>query len=187
MRALLVPLIVALFVATTAAQDARPPVKSIRDVKIGMSREYVLAGLSERYTLTKFEDVEGAYLVRAKDHPDDGESATILFSQGRAHLVTIHLYPEVTGEAVRFAQRLFFLLYNGADPPSSPDNLDKAANRRYITVPIELQDIRTDKLEHLDIGLVVGQRHFSIHLTKLEGYPDSVELREYVQESEPAK
>jgi len=165
------------------AQDTAKPVKTVRDIEVGMERDKVLAGLSEGYALTKVDSrIEHSEVWVAKGkNPADSEVARLVFWEGKVDLVTIDLYPAQTGEAVRLAQRLFLMLYNRAEPPTSPSPVDKLANRRSLVVPIELQDVRGDQIEDMSIILAIGQRHFSIHITKSEGYPDRVELVEITE------
>jgi hypothetical protein len=181
---LLRPLLVLLVLAiVAAAQDAPKQITTIRDVEVGMERDRVLAGLSGNYTLTKQDlhiDNSEVWVAKGKN-PADLETARLVFWEGKVDLVTIDLYPAATGEAFRLAQRLFLMLYDRAEPPPSPNRIDKLANRRSIVVPIELQDIRSDQSEDLNIGLTLDKRHFSIHITKSEGSPDKVELVESIE------
>jgi hypothetical protein len=139
--------------------------------------------LSENYTLTKLDshiDKSEVWIAKGNSQADT-EAARLVFWEGKIDLVTIDLYPAQTGEAVRLAQRLFLMLYNRAEPPTSPTPVDKLANRRSIVVPIELQDVRGDQIEDMNIVLAIDKRHFSIHITKSEGYPDKVELLEITE------
>jgi hypothetical protein len=189
MRRLLLPLVAAMLITCASAQDTDKPVKTIRDVKIGMPRESVLTGLSDRYNLQKsnvrtgLPEFEQWYAVA--NMPKEDESGKITFQDGKAFVVDFSLYPPMTGEAVRFAQRLFTLLYSRADPPSSPNILEsKFYNSRYATVPIELRDDRGDKLETLHIGFTIGQQLFDIEISKLDGLPDSVEIHQSLVSAE---
>jgi hypothetical protein len=183
MRTLLLSVLAVILAASANAQDAAKAVRTIRDVTVGMSRETVLSGLSERFTLTQIDkqalDNFEVWYVLGKSSDDD-ETAKIAFEKEKVFGVSISLYTPMTGEAVRFAERLFRLLYDSADPPSSPGTLDKVSNRRHVLVPVELQDIRGDKMEDIDIEFKIGKQQFSVHVTKLEGYASRVEFKQNI-------
>jgi hypothetical protein len=119
------------FAQNAPAQDApEKAVRTIRDVQIGMSRDHVLAGLGDQYKCTRIDTgrIEGDqyWMVWPKDDPKsqpERESGAIRFWEGKASSIEIDLYPSMTGEAARFAERLFWLLYKRADPPASPNKL----------------------------------------------------------------
>jgi hypothetical protein len=122
------------------AQDApartspEKAVRDIRDVQIGMSHDHVLAGLGDKYDLERIDDPKSQaaqdgvefWMVWPKDDPKnplERESGAIRFWQGKATNIEIDLYPSMSGESARFAERLFWLIYNRADPPASPNRL----------------------------------------------------------------
>ena len=148
----------ALMAGSAFAQDApaqnapEKAVKTIRDVQIGMSRDHVLSGLSDLYECDRI-DTNPAYQIEGfsywgvypKYDPKvltKPESGTVVFQDGKVRHVNIGLYPAMTGEAPRFAERFFRLLYDRADPPASPSKLEKAYNARYATLPLPRESIR---------------------------------------------
>ena len=113
------------------AQNApEKAVRDIRDVQIGMSRDHVLAGLGDKYDLTRIDTAkiaeEETWMVWPKDDPKRAtrpEDGAIRFWEGKVLSVDISLYPSMSGEGSLFAERLFWLLYNRADLPAPPTTL----------------------------------------------------------------
>jgi hypothetical protein len=171
------------FAQDAPAQNApEKAVRDIRDVEPGMSRDHVLSGLSDQYDCTKMDTHEEGYewwYVQPKYDPKSSverESGRIWFSQGKVDNVSIDLYPSMTGEAPRFAGRLFRLLYDRADPPASPNKVQKLVNVRYATLPVELHNEQLDELEQLTLIFTVGGQRFSIIVWKQQGKPDFVDI-----------
>jgi hypothetical protein len=172
-----------------SAFGQNPPekaVKDIRDVQIGMSRDHVVSGLSGRYKCSKVgEPARGAEIwsVSPKDDPKrvgELESASILFVDGKARTVGISLHPTMTGEAAQFADRLFWLIYNKADLPiNARERSDTLLNKRYATLPVELQDTHDEKSQNLFIIFNLGGQTYSIGVRKRRGLPDEVNLMQH--------
>ena len=158
-------------------------VRDIRDVQIGMSRDHVLAGLSDQYECSRVvaSEAEGfeAWSVSPKYDPERSvqrEPASIMFLQGKTASIDILMYPSMTGESARFAERLFWLLYHKADPPGSPDYAQRLFDSRYVTLPVELRDVHHDEDEVLSIRFTLGGQEFSIMVQKQHGKPDRVDV-----------
>jgi hypothetical protein len=81
-------------------------------------------------------------------------------NQGKTLFLTISLYPGMTGDAVRLAERLYRLLEVEAEIPPAQTAADKIFHRRYALLPIDLQDFRGDKGEDMDIGFTIGGSNF---------------------------
>jgi len=186
----------ALMAGWAFGQDApaqNPPekaVRTIRDVQPGMSRDHVLSGLSELYEWSRI-DADPAYQTEGAGYwglyPKYDpkrltklESGTISFWEGKVRYVTIDLYPSMTGEAPRFAARLFRLLYDRADPPTSPTKLQKLVNVRYATLPVELHNERFDEVEELTVFFTVGGQDFRIRVKRRQGEPDRVDIEQQI-------
>ena len=112
------------------------PVRGIKDVKLGMSHDHVLAGLNDNYELTRIDDpkdqtaaaVGSEYWMvfpkSVKNSQDLDDGGAVRFLEGKVSVVEIELYtPRGTGESTRFAEQFFWLLYNRAEPPVPPDEL----------------------------------------------------------------
>jgi len=153
-----------------------------------MSRDHVLAGLGDKYDLTRIDDPKsdlaqygGEYwMIWPKSDAKsqvDRESGAVRFFQGKASSIEIETYSSITDESARFAEHLFWLLYSRADPSARPDKdaaLDsfyKDANARWITVPMQLRDSHGDKHEELEMLFALGGQHFSISIGKRPGQP----------------
>jgi hypothetical protein len=123
------------FAQDAPAQNApEKAVRDIRDVQLGMSRDHVLAGLGDKYNLTRIDDPKSQLAkdgdeywgIDPKHDPEsqlEREAGAIRFWQGRAASVKIGLYSSRTGESTRFAEHLFWLIYKRADPPAPPNRL----------------------------------------------------------------
>jgi hypothetical protein len=127
-------------------------VRDIRDVQVGMSRDHVLAGLGDKYDLTRIDDPKsesaqygGEYwMIWPKGAPKslaERESGSVRFLQGKVASIEIETYSSVTEESVRLAKHLFWLLYNRADPSAAPgkdaalDSLYKGPTRDGLRCP----------------------------------------------------
>jgi hypothetical protein len=177
------------FAQDAPAQNApETPVRDIRDIRPGMSRDHVLAGLGDKYDLSRIGDPDIDYWeVRPKDDPKglpDRESGTIVFSQGKVFGVNINPFRSMTGGGALFAERLFWLLYRRADPLSSPDSVQdklyKLNNGREATLPFQLEDRHDEKSELLTIHFTLSGQNFSITILKLPGKPDNVEVEQNI-------
>jgi predicted 3-demethylubiquinone-9 3-methyltransferase (glyoxalase superfamily) len=71
---------------------------------------------------------------------------------------------------------LFWLLYHKAEPPASPDYVQKLFDSRYATLPVELRDVHHDEDEVLSIRFTLGGQEFSIMVQKQQGKPDRVDV-----------
>ena len=172
-------------------------VRTIRDVQLGMSRDHVLAGLGDKHDLTRVDDPKSELAKRYGDEfwavwpkddpqalPGEREPGAIRFWQGKAVSVEISLYRSSTGESTRFAEHLFWLIYNRADRLSSPDKawdkLDKEYNARSATLPVQLQDRHDDKGEELKLFFTLDGQDFSITVWKRPGEHDSVRVEQNI-------
>ncbi|MGA2154100.1 MAG: hypothetical protein ABSH37_06770 [Bryobacteraceae bacterium] len=172
-------------------------VRDIRDVQVGMSRDHVLAGLGDKYDLTRIDDPKsesaqygGEYwMIWPKGAPKslaERESGSVRFLQGKVASIEIETYSSVTEESVRLAKHLFWLLYNRADPSAAPgkdaalDSLYKEANARWITVPMQLRESHDDKHEKLELLFTLGGQDFSMSIGKNPGQPDLVMVQQII-------
>jgi len=186
------------FAQDAPVQSAREKaVRDIRDIQVGMSRDHVLAGLGDKYDLTRIDDPKsdlaqhgGEYwMIWPKSDAKsqvDRESGAVRFFQGKASSIEIETYSSITDESARFAEHLFWLLYSRADPSARPDKdaaLDsfyKDANARWITVPMQLRDSHGDKHEELEMLFALGGQHFWISIGKRPGQPDHVRVQQII-------
>ena len=94
------------------------------------------------------------------------------------------------GEAVKFAEHLFFLLRDRAglspfaekvlkDKETLPRVAATFANSRHLDLPVDLHYSRSDKLEKMEFDLTIGKEHFVIEVLKVEGFPDTVDIQKY--------
>jgi len=107
------------------AQANEPPVRSLSDVKPGVSRAAVLTGLASDYTLTKE--------VMPKDFPGELElwqvvgkmppyvTAEVSFVQGKAFSIRSDLLISTSPDVVKFVDTLQSALYDSTNPPSETD------------------------------------------------------------------
>jgi hypothetical protein len=103
-------------------QTNEPPVKSLSDVRRGVSRAQVLTGLAADYTLTKWPDIDPnleVWSVVAKVRPF--ESAQVNFVGGKTYSVKASLLTTESPDVVKFVDTLQSALYNSATPPTSAE------------------------------------------------------------------
>jgi hypothetical protein len=174
-------------VVSAVAQERASTVRTIRDVKVGMPRNVVVTGLAKNYEVRKILDDD--LMVYGKDS-DTFEMARIGFVQNRVFSVTTTLYPAMKGEAVRFAEHLFFFLRDTAtltpvaqkilqEPNVRQAVVEQVTNSKHLDLPVDLRYRRNDKLETMEIDFKVGEEHLVIEVSKLEGFPDSIEIQKY--------
>jgi len=161
-------------------------VRDIRDVQPGMSLDHVISGLINQYDCIKMEThVDGVarYSIWPKlDATKSGQhqAASIVFSQGKVVNVSIDVYPSTGGDAAKFAELLFWLLYNGANPMPSSGRVDKLGNPRSITLSIELRDLHDAEGEDSDVMFTVDGKNYGIRISKQDGHPDTVQITQVV-------
>jgi hypothetical protein len=155
------------FAVPACAQTAdTSTVKTILDVSIGLARDVVLSGLAKGYKVGKVDSDGSDWLVMAKD-PAHFEKAEIFFLEGKVASISTFLYPSMEGDAVKFAEHLFFLLRERAtlmpgaedalksDPPLSLAR--HIANSGHLQVPVDLHSSRADAGETMEIWLNLGK------------------------------
>jgi hypothetical protein len=179
------------FMMSAAAQDRGSTALTIQDVKVGMTRNVVLAGLARSYEVRRMDpdepDIAGRWFFYGKD-PNNFQQAEIWFWQDKVYGIYVDLYPPMKGEAVKLVERLFFLLRDKApiDPGvqnllknNPPDSVVRSiANHSHLDLPVDVYYKRSDKLESMEIDFSIGKEHFSIEASKLEGFPDTVEIKQ---------
>jgi hypothetical protein len=106
-----------------AVQADEPPVRSLSDVRPGVSRASVLAGLASDYTLTKTttsQDPElEVWLVESKTPPHG--ATHIFFAQGKTLSVRSQLLVSASPDVIKFVDALQSALYDSTNPPSDAD------------------------------------------------------------------
>lgn len=182
MRALSVLLGLLTLASAGSAQDV--PLRTLRDVKIGMARETVLAALSKSYDVTRMDqgDLSEVELVALSPKPNlrmQTESVdefilrlpggTIVFADRKVVSVETTLGPSLTSDdGVRFARQLFFQLYNLAEASSSSDPLvqrsEKVHLQREIVVPITLSQLHQATGDSYELSFHVGEGGKSVIL-----------------------
>jgi hypothetical protein len=197
MRAFSVLLGLATFVTLGSAQDA--PVRTLRDVKSGMSKEMVLTSLGSSYLVTRMDDAiapgfEELLLFPKGDLQLQGESlydflqrmptGRIAFYEGRVCSVVLTLQPILkSDDDVRFAKQLFFLLYNQADSPNYSNDsavqrmLDKISNnKKQIVTPIDLSQIHSPTGDLYELSITVKGEVYTLDIFTPAGKEPSVTL-----------
>ena len=127
------------------SEPIEPTVNSLSDVKPGMSRAAVLAGLADGYLLSKVPAPEAvasqgveSWVVTSKDPPY--RSATVNFIQGKTVSVQYSLFTSDSPEVAKFVQALQSAIYDSANVPT-PD--------------MALAQAQEDRKRHAGIGAVI--------------------------------
>lgn len=133
-----------LVIGSGLAQEApEKAVRDMKDVQLGMSRDHVLASLGEKYDLTRIDDPQSQSALAGdeywmaspkpnavRNHDLDIDSGgAVRFWKGKASSIEMDLYASRQGESTRFAEQLFWLVYNRAELPVTPDKLCGVAVR----------------------------------------------------------
>jgi hypothetical protein len=114
--------------------------KTLLDVKRGMARDQVLAGLADRFVLEK-EEIGGgleSWTARPKK-PGEEDAGTVFFDNGKVFVVRMPMTPVLRGDAVRLARELFFVLQVHAKPPGEDAKVESFLNQKRAVVPVEVQ------------------------------------------------
>ena len=104
------------------AQANEPTVKSLYDIRPGVSRTAIMTGLASDYTFTKTEIGDGVgaveyWLVASKTPPL--RSADVTFRGGRVTDIMFHLMTSESPDVAKFVDILQSALYDVANPPDS--------------------------------------------------------------------
>jgi hypothetical protein len=199
MRVLSALLGLVVFVAAVNAQDAS--VKTLRDVKIGMTEKAVVSALSKDYDVDDVKRGETTLLhvIPKAASKQQGESldgflerlpsGTIYTNEHKVTGVEVILEPSLTSDdAIRFMKQLFFLLYSQAEVPSpnaSQNLLESLGNPRGIDVPMRLTQFHKPEGDSYEIQFDAKGRQFSLSILSPSGRQNAVYLTDI--SSQPLK
>ncbi len=105
---------------------------TIGAVRIGMTREQVLAGLSQEYVLK----TAGPYT--AIWDKSDNYIGNVTFIDGKVAAIDETILPEYGREGTVLAKNLFREFHVNSHAPNAPDDFQQRAAERYV----DLEDVR---------------------------------------------
>jgi hypothetical protein len=114
--------------ASPAAPVAQVKPRSLSEVRSGMSEDSVLAGLSERYNITREKNASFVADVSAKSGDEDG---TIIFKDGKVLAAGQRVTPYYRGDAVTVSKDLLRELIYHTTPATPKTDTDKIT-QQYV-------------------------------------------------------
>jgi len=169
-------------------QSNEPSVSSLSDVKPGIPRTAVLAGLASDYVLSKLPLPEEAaslgfenWVVTSKQPPY--RTATISFAQGRTTSIQYSLFTSESPEVAKFVDTLQSAIYSSASLPTSELALEQVREmkRRYdpsggaMTNP----DITAGVKAQLELWKSMNQRFALAGVAASQGHNEVGDMREF--------
>ncbi|MFZ3211337.1 MAG: hypothetical protein WA188_07460 [Terriglobales bacterium] len=115
---------------TAPKAQARP--SSLSEVRVGMPEDFVLAGLSEKYNLSKEKTSEDVarlthFVHVSAKNADDDFGGMIIFTDGKVQSVKQRVTPYYSGEAISVAKDLWGELVFHTTPAVPRDEASKIA------------------------------------------------------------
>jgi len=174
----------------SAGQSEEPSVKSLFDVKPGISRTAVLAGLASDYLLSKMPLPQEStslgietWIVTSKEPPY--RSATISFIQGKTTSIDYSLFTSESPEVVKFADALQSAIYDSASLPTVELAVEQMREimRRYPSGG-SMTDAQLAAAAQAQLGIwkLMNQRFAVAGITASQGHNEVGEQRDFTIE-----
>jgi hypothetical protein len=150
--------------------------KTLLDVKRGMAKDQVIAGLADRFVLER-EDVGGLeWWTAHPKKPGEEDAGVVVFDNGKVSVVRIPMTPVLSGDAIRLARELFFMLQAHAKPPADATKVEWFLNLKRTNIPVEVQ---TESMPTEDTQMMrfdLGDVQIEVDIQHKPGQPDEVRV-----------